>query len=73
MRIVNASDARAVARLMAPAIRDDRAFERRVRTIVDAVCTGGDRALERFARRFDHVAPPLEVPAAEMRRAGEIT
>src|SRR5438093_9261199 len=69
MRIVTASDRRAVARLLAPAERDDRAFERRVLAIVDAVRDGGDRALERFARRFDHVAPPLEVPAAEMRRA----
>jgi len=69
MRIVSASDKRAIARLMAPAERDDRAFERRVQAIVDAVQRGGDRALERFARRFDHVEPPLEVPAAEMRKA----
>ena len=44
-------------------------FERRVQAIVDAVQRGGDRALERFARRFDRVEPPLEVPAAEMRKA----
>jgi histidinol dehydrogenase len=69
MKIVNATDKRAVARLMAPAERDDRAFERRVLAIVDAVRDGGDRALERFARRFDHVTPPLEVSAAEMRQA----
>jgi len=69
MRIVSASDKRAIARLMAPAERDDRAFERRVQAIVDAVQRGGDRALERFARRFDRVEPPLEVPAAEMRKA----
>src|SRR5438128_11099113 len=68
MKIVNATDTRAVARLMAPAERDDRAFERRVHAIVDAVRGGGDRALERFARRFDHVAPPLEVSAEEMRQ-----
>jgi len=69
MRIVSASDKRAIARLMAPAERDDRAFEQRVQAIVDAVQRGGDRALERFARRFDRVEPPLEVPAAEMRKA----
>jgi histidinol dehydrogenase len=67
MRIVNASDTRAIARLLAPARRGDRAFERRVRGIVGAVCTGGDRALERFARRFDGATPPLEVTADEMR------
>ena len=69
MRIVSATDKRAVARLMAPAGRVDRAFERRVQAIVDAVGAGGDRALERFARRFDGVAPPLEVTVEEMRRA----
>jgi histidinol dehydrogenase len=66
MRILNAGDTRAIARLLAPARRIDRAFERRVRAIVNAVCTGGDRALERLARRFDGVSTPLEVTAAEM-------
>jgi histidinol dehydrogenase len=56
-------------RLLAPPSRDDRAFEQRVRTIVDGVRNGGDRALVRYARRFDRVAPPLEIPAAEMRAA----
>ena len=41
----------------------DRAFERRVAAIVDRVRAGGDRALLRFARRFDGVRPPLEVVA----------
>src|SRR5262249_41618935 len=69
MKIVSANDKRAIARLLAPAERDDRAFERRVRAIVEAVRAGGDRALERFARRFDDVATPLEVTDAEMRTA----
>jgi len=34
---------------------------------VDGVRSGGDRALLRFARKFDGVAPPLEVTAEEMR------
>ena len=68
MRIVNASDTRALARLLAPARGDDRLFERRVQTIVDAVRSGGDRALERFARRFDQASAPLEVSPDEMRR-----
>src|SRR4051794_12010405 len=67
MRIVNASDTRAINRLLTPAAADDRAFERRVQAIVDAVRADGDRALERFARRFDGAAAPLEVPADEMR------
>jgi histidinol dehydrogenase len=68
MRIVNANDSRAVARLMRAAPRDDRGLERRVQAIVDRVRYGGDRALERFARRFDGVSPPLEVSLDEMRQ-----
>ncbi len=67
MKIVNASDTRALTRLLAPAQRDDRALQRRVQTIVDAVRSGGDRALERFARRFDQASPPLAVSPDEMR------
>jgi len=67
IRIIDASDRRAITRLMAHPTRDDRAVERRVRAIVGAVRAQGDRALERFARRFDDVAPPLEVSADELR------
>jgi histidinol dehydrogenase len=68
MRIVEANNRRAVERLLAPpAGGDDRAFEHRVQAIVDGVRTGGDRALARFAKRFDHVSGPLEVTAREMR------
>ena len=66
LRVLDASDARAVARLLAPARDDDRAFDRRVEAIVDGVRTGGDRALARFARRFDEVSAPWEVSAGEM-------
>jgi histidinol dehydrogenase len=69
MRIIEARDNRTLRRLLAPPSRDDRAFERRVRTIVDGVRNGGDRALVRYARRFDRVVPPLEISAAEMRAA----
>ncbi len=67
IRIVDATDARAVARLLAPPAREDRAFARRVQGIVDDVRSGGDRALLRFARRFDGLAAPMEVSADEMR------
>jgi histidinol dehydrogenase len=67
MKIVDAKDKRTMARLLAPARDDDRAFARRVNAIVDGVRTGGDRALARFAKRFDGVSPPLEVSAKEMR------
>jgi histidinol dehydrogenase len=68
MKIVDARDTRAINRLLTPRRGDDRLFERRVQTIVDAVRRGGDAALERFARRFDHSSPPLEVSPDDMRR-----
>ncbi|MGH9143211.1 MAG: histidinol dehydrogenase [Vicinamibacterales bacterium] len=67
MKIVEASNARALDRLLAPTGRDDRAFERRVLRIVDEVRSGGDRALSRLARRFDRVTGAIEVSAKEMR------
>jgi histidinol dehydrogenase len=67
MRIVEATDTRTIERLLAPARSGDRAFERRVKTIVDGVRTGGAPALARFAKRFDHVSGPLEVSAREIR------
>jgi histidinol dehydrogenase len=67
MKIVDAGDKRAIDRLLTPAGGEDRAFERRVQTIVDAVRTGGDRALARLAKRFDGVSGPIEVTAKEMR------
>jgi histidinol dehydrogenase len=67
VRIVEATNQRAIARLLAPATAVDRAFERRVRAIVEGVRAGGDRALARFARRFDGAAGPLEVSPDEIR------
>ncbi len=67
LKVLDASETRAIDRLLATAGGDDRAFERRVQRIVDEVRTGGDRALARFARRFDHVSGPIEVTAEEMR------
>ena len=67
MKIISSTNRAAIDRLLAPAGRDDRAFDRRVETIVDAVRTGGDRALARFAKRFDRVTGSIEVTAKEMR------
>jgi histidinol dehydrogenase len=67
VRVIHATSRAAVDRLLAPARRDDRALNRRVQAIVEGVRTGGDRALARFARRFDNVSPPLEVSAEEIR------
>jgi histidinol dehydrogenase len=67
MRTVEAGDTRAIDRLLAPAREDDRAFERRVLAIVCAVRDEGDRALTRFAKRFDTVTGAIEVTPREMR------
>jgi histidinol dehydrogenase len=67
VRIVDATNRRAIERLLAPVAKDDTAFERRVRAIVEGVRAGGDRALERFARRFDGASAPLEVSRAAIR------
>jgi len=73
MRIISSRDKRALARLVnAPAARD-RSLQRRVRQIVDAVRTGGDRALRRFAWRFDRLDAPIEVGADEMAAAAAQT
>jgi histidinol dehydrogenase len=67
MRIIEASDKRAIGRVLTPAAPRDRALERRVQTIVDRVRAGGDRALAQLARRFDGVSGAIEVPEATIR------
>ena len=68
LKIIDAADSQALARLLDRRARTDGAIERRVRAIVDRVRTGGDSALRRFARRFDGLEGPLVVTAEEMRR-----
>ena len=61
MRIIDANNRRALTRLTAAAATADAGFDRRVRSIVDAVRRDGDRALLRFARRFDRLSGPIEI------------
>jgi histidinol dehydrogenase len=68
LRIISAGDTRAVGRLLEPAHPGDPAFDRGVQAIVDAVRTGGDRALARFAQEFDGLSAPMEVSRTEMRK-----
>jgi histidinol dehydrogenase len=68
-RIIEASDTRAVNRLLSGTRRQNRAFVHRVHRIVDRVREGGDRALGRFAFRYDRVSGPLEVTGDQMRDA----
>src|SRR2546426_359912 len=69
IRVIDARDARSLERLIHRDAVADRAFERRVRAIVDRVRASGHRALLGFAKRFDGVRPPLEVTPDEMRAA----
>ena len=73
MRIVDSSNRRAVASLLAPERTRDLATERTVAAIVEAVRRGGDRALVRYARQFDRLDGPIEVSREEMETAaGEV-
>ena len=66
MRIVEASNRRAVASLLAPERTRDAATERAVGRIVADVRGGGDTAVLRYARRFDQLTLPVEVTRDEM-------
>jgi len=66
MKIIDGKNRRAVEALFKHDSRADVAFEKRVRDIVNGVKRGGDRALARFAQRFDNASEPLEISKAEM-------
>lgn len=67
MRIIDAKNRRQLDALLRRDGNADAAFDKRVRDIVNAVRRGGDKALTRFAERFDRAGEPLEVSQAEMR------
>ncbi len=69
MKIVESTNRTAVYALLAPERSRDRATERRVAAIVSDVRRHGDRALLKYARRFDGLEEAIEVTPAEMRRA----
>jgi histidinol dehydrogenase len=67
LAIIDASNSKAMSRVLARDRAADRAFDRSVAAIVDRVREEGDQALVSFARRFDGVTPPLEISSGEMR------
>jgi histidinol dehydrogenase len=71
MRIIISTSTAAVAALLDRAPRRDRTIERAVARIVQAVRAEGDRALLRYARRFDRLNGPVEITAAEMQRGAD--
>jgi histidinol dehydrogenase len=69
MRILEATNTRAVNALLDRRPARDPRVERRVARIVKRVRREGDRALLAFARRFDGLEGPIDVTRAEMVRA----
>jgi histidinol dehydrogenase len=67
VKIIDAKNRRQVHALLRRDTRADAAFTKTVRDIVTGVRRGGDKALARFAERFDGATEPLEVTQTEMR------
>lgn len=66
MRIIYSSNTRAIAARLDRTPARNPAVERRVRRIVQDVRRRGDEALISYARRFDGVDGPLEIPRRQM-------
>ena len=71
MKIIDASNKRAIARLLARDGRGDRAFDRSVRTIVDRVRSDGDRALLPVRAKVRRRAGPARGDEGGDARAGK--
>ena len=71
IRIIDASDRRAVAKLLFANRVRDVATDRRAARIVAAVRDEGDRALRRYATDLDALAGPMEIPREEWMRVAE--
>jgi histidinol dehydrogenase len=69
MKVLTSRDSKAIDRLLRPARGDDRATRSSVKAIVSAVRRQGDRALLRYARKFDGLTEPVEVPPDEIEEA----
>jgi histidinol dehydrogenase len=69
MRIVEARNARAVAKLIQCTAHTDAVLERRVRRIVEDVRRDGDAALLRYARKFDGLDGAIELSRGEIESA----
>jgi len=69
LKIVEATNRRAVRALLAPERIRDAATDARVAEIVADVRKGGDASLLEYARTLDRLDGPLEIGSDEMRRA----
>ena len=69
IRIVASSNTRAVDALLGASRIRDRATDTATAAIVERVRKGGDRALGAYAREFDSLTGPIEVPRDEWEAA----
>jgi histidinol dehydrogenase len=69
VRIVRATDAAAVSRLLDRRPARSRSVERAAAAIVDGVRRGGDRALLSYSRRLDALRGSIEVSPLEIRQS----
>jgi histidinol dehydrogenase len=69
VRIIHSRQTAAVSKLLDRGARRDDGLARRVARIVSRVRREGDRALLGYARRFDRLTGPMEVPAGEISAA----
>jgi histidinol dehydrogenase len=69
IRIIQSTDRDAVDRLLRPRREDNRLAARQVARIVEDVRAGGDRAVRKYAKKFDQLAGEFEIPRDEWLRA----
>lgn len=73
LKLISATDARALGRLVDRPDTSDAPVARRVAAIVADVRKGGDRAVIAYARRFDRLEGPLEVGREEIEAGARAT
>ena len=72
LKIYTSSNHRAVDRLIKKRKGSSLQFQRRVHAILAGVRTGGDRALLKYARRFDGLKQPVELTSEEIQKGADL-
>jgi histidinol dehydrogenase len=72
MRIIDSTNTRAVHALLNRRPARDREIDRRVSRIIRRVRLDRDQAVRRFAKQFDGLSGPFEVPRSEMVQAAAL-
>ena len=68
IRTIKSTDIAAVDALLSPRRDDDAATRKAVAAIVEAVRKGGDKAVAQYARKFDGLRGPAEIPREQWTR-----